>query len=64
MEATARIQITHLNIRDPDVPLEKRWPMTVWLTDRSADEVPNGSRIECSPEMRRALLGSEADEPH
>ena len=57
LEATAHIQITHVNIRDADAPMEMRWPVTVWLTDRSAEEVPNGSRIECSREMRDALLG-------
>ncbi|WP_035607758.1 hypothetical protein [Haloferula sp. BvORR071] len=61
LEATAHIQITHLNIRDPDVSIEMRWPVTMWLTDRSAEEVPNGSRIECAPEMRRALLGPETE---
>lgn len=59
LPATAQINVTHLNIRDPDVPIEARWPITVWLTDRSEDEVPIGSKIMVDPEVRAAILGEE-----
>jgi hypothetical protein len=55
--ATAQINMTHLNIRDPDVPLEVRWPITVWLTDRTPEEVPIGSKILVDPTIRAAILG-------
>jgi len=59
LPATAQINMTHLNIRDPKVPIEARWPITVWLTDRTEDEVPVGSKIMVDPEVRAAILGEE-----
>jgi len=61
LPATAQINVIHLNIRDPDVPIEARWPITVWLTDRTKDEVPEGSKIMVDPEVRAAILGEERD---
>jgi len=57
LPATAQINVTHLNIRDPDVPIEARWPITVWLTDRTPDEVPIGSKILVDPAVLSAILG-------
>ena len=57
LPATAQINVTHLNIRDPDVPIEARWPITLWLTDRTPDEVPIGSKILVQPSVREAILG-------
>jgi len=59
ISATAQINVTHLNIRDPEAPLKARWPITVWLTDRTKDEVPIGSKIMVNPEVRAAILGEE-----
>lgn len=59
LPATAQINVTHLNIRDPDVPIEARWPITVWLTDRTEDEVPVGSKIMVNPEVHAAILGED-----
>jgi hypothetical protein len=59
LPATAQINMTHLNIRDPKVPGEARWPITVWLTDRTEDEMPVGSKIMVDPEVRAAILGEE-----
>ena len=56
LEATAQINMIHLNIPDPSVPLEARWKITMWLTDRMSEEVPVGSRILVSQEVRDALL--------
>ena len=68
LPATAQINITHVNIRGADAPIEARWPITVWLTDRSEDEVPVGSKILVDPDVRAAILGedlpdSDTDEP-
>jgi hypothetical protein len=69
LAATAQINMTHLNIPDPDFP-GSRWRITVWLTDRTKEEVPVGSKILVSPEVRTALrdapeaaspLGSQLD---
>lgn len=61
--ATAQINVTHLNIQGPDVPIEARWPITVWLTDRTEDEVPVGSKIMVPPEVRAAILGEDSQIP-
>lgn len=57
LTATAQINVTHLNIIGADVPIEDRWPITVWLTDRTADEVPVGSRLLVEREVCEAVLG-------
>jgi hypothetical protein len=63
LPATAQIHVTHLNIVGADVPIEARWPITVWLTDRTEDEVPVGSRIMVVPEVRAAILGEDPSTP-
>lgn len=60
LSATAQINVTHLNIREPSVPIEDRWPITVWLTDRTQDEVPEGSKIMVDPVVRAAILGGDS----
>ena len=63
LAATAQINVTHLNIRDPEVPLKARWPITVWLTDRSEDEVPVGSKILADSAVCAAIFGVEPCPP-
>jgi len=55
IEASAEINMTHLNIRGP-APIEEVWRVTMWLTDRTAEEVPDGSKILVSREVRDAIL--------
>jgi hypothetical protein len=55
VEASAQINMTHRSIRGP-APIEERWRVTMWLTDRTAEEVPDGSRILVSREVRDAIL--------
>jgi hypothetical protein len=52
--------MTHLNIPDPSVSIDKRWRLTVWLTDRTKEDVPVGSRILVSQEVRDAMLPPNA----
>ena len=54
--ATAEIRITHVHISDPDAPIEERWRITIWLTDRTAAEVPAGSKLLVARETREAIL--------
>jgi hypothetical protein len=58
--ATAQINRIHVNIADPHAPIEDRWPIMVWLTDRTEDEVPVGSKILVDPAVRGAILGEDA----
>jgi len=55
LEATAQINMTHLNIPDPRFT-GSRWRITVWLTDRTEEEIPVGSKVLVSPEVRNAIL--------
>ena len=55
IEATAQINTTVTSSRE-FVPIEERMWVTVWLTDRTAEEVPDGSRILVSREVRDAIL--------
>jgi hypothetical protein len=58
--ATAQINTIHVNIADPHAPIEDRWPIRVWLTDRTEEEVPVGSKILVDPAVRAAILGEDA----
>jgi len=62
LEATAQIRMTHLNSRDPEAPLGLIWRLTLWLTDRTAAEVPEGSRIFVSHEVKNAILPASVGE--
>jgi hypothetical protein len=57
--ATAQINTIHVNIADPHAPIEDRWPIRVWLTDRTEEDVPVGSRILVDPTVRAAILGED-----
>jgi hypothetical protein len=56
LEAKAQFNMAHFNIPDPQVSIDRRWRIVVMLVDRSKDEVPVGSRILVSPEVREAIL--------
>lgn len=59
-ETSARLDLTHFNIADPEVPFGRRWRVVVILPDRAQADVPTGSAILGSPDLRTALLGGEA----
>lgn len=55
-EATAQLELTHFNIRDPQVPLDRRWGVTLRFTHTLKDDVPIGSKVFASQQLRDALL--------
>ena len=55
-ETTAQLNLSHFNIRDPEVPLDRRWRVTVSLPNRTREDVPVGSKILVSPETRDAIF--------
>ena len=61
IEATAQINVSHLNIPAPDVPWDARWRITIVLTDRKKDEVPVGSKLLVAEDVRDAILRSARD---
>jgi hypothetical protein len=56
IEATAQFNMTHFNISDASVSIDRRWRLTVSLTDRKKEEIPIGSKILVSKEVRDAIL--------
>jgi hypothetical protein len=56
IEATAQFNMTHFNISDPGVSIDRRWRLKVSLTDRKKEEIPIGSKILVSKEVRDAIL--------
>jgi len=59
IDATAQINMTHLNIPDPDIHPRKRWRIKIWLTDRSKDEIPVGSELFVPPDVAESLKLAE-----
>ncbi len=55
-EATAHFELTHFNIRDPYASMDKRWRVTIRLTKTTKEDVPIGSKILASQQLREALL--------
>jgi hypothetical protein len=47
-EVGAHLEVWHLNIGDPAVAEEKRWPLVLRFPAMTKDEVPIGSRIMIS----------------
>ena len=57
-QATARFGLSHFNIADPKVSIDRRWRVTVSFPGRTKDELPIGSKILVSSEVREAILPS------
>jgi hypothetical protein len=56
-EAAAEFSMSHFKIPDPRVSIDRRWRIVVLLTNRTKDQIPVGSRVLVSPEIRDAILG-------
>ncbi|MDA8909178.1 hypothetical protein N9I65_03275 [bacterium] len=51
----AQFQLSHFNIRDPDVSIDRRWRVTVSLPDIQKDQVPVGSKVFAGTAIVTAL---------
>jgi len=60
LEATAKFTIGHINYRDAHIPVAQRWRVFLHLTDAKKDDVPIGSKVFASPDIRDALQPREA----
>ncbi len=61
LEAAAQFNMTHFNIRDPNAPVERRWRVVVSITSLHKHQVPIGSKVMVSSEVKNAVLsGPEA----
>jgi hypothetical protein len=57
LETTAQISLSHFNIHDPSVSIDRRWRVTISFANTSAEDVPVGSRVLVSPVTKDELLG-------
>src|SRR5438309_11358347 len=55
-DATARFSMSHFRMLDPKAPIDKRWRVVVLLLDRKKEDLPVGSKIIVSQEVRDAIL--------
>ena len=55
-EASAQISLSHFNIRNSDISIDRRWRVTISFQGMTSDDVPDGSKILVSHETRDALL--------
>lgn len=58
-ETIARFDLSHFNIRDPSVSVDRRWRVVLLFPGRSKEEVPIGSKILVSQHLKETLLPSE-----
>ena len=56
IEADANFHVWHFNIRDPTVPLDKRWRVVISFPSLTEDDLPAGSRILGDSTMAATLL--------
>jgi hypothetical protein len=54
-QATARIDLTHMNLADPHAAPEQRWRIVVSLPQYTKADVPPGSKIFVMPRLQEAL---------
>ena len=61
VEAPAQFNMVHFNIRDPEASIDRRWRVVVSLPSGQKEQIPIGSKVFVSPEVKNAVLfGGEA----
>jgi hypothetical protein len=61
LRTVAQFNVTHFDIRDPEIPVERRWRVVISLPEVRNENVPIGSRLLVSTKVRDAVLyGAEA----
>ena len=55
-EVNAQFSLSHYRLIDSNAPIDKRWRVVMLLLSREKEELPRGSRILVSLEIRDALL--------
>ena len=56
VEAEAAFNLAHFNIRDPEVPVDRRWRVTVAIKERTKEDVPIGSRLFAEESFVQKLI--------
>ena len=62
-ETAAQLSMSHFLLLDPKAPIDKRWRVVVLLLNRKKEELPVGSKILVSQEIRDALLPRNVAHP-
>ncbi|HVU87821.1 MAG TPA: hypothetical protein VHD36_10910 [Pirellulales bacterium] len=57
IESRAIFNLTHFNISDPTIPLDRRWRVVLLLPDLKKRDAPAGTKIFVSAEIRNVLIG-------
>ncbi len=60
MNVKALFSLTHLNIKDPEVNVSKRWPVILSLFDVEKKDIPVGSTVYVDKSTKSSLLVSNA----
>ncbi len=56
LEALAKFSLSHFNISDPNVPVDRRWRVTICILGRAREDGPIGSKLLVRPELATQLL--------
>jgi hypothetical protein len=59
-KAVAQFSMSHFSLLDPKASIDKRWRVVVLLLNRSKEELPVGSKISVSQEIKDAILPHNA----
>ncbi len=55
-EATAQFSMSHYRLLDPKASIDKRWRVVTLLLNRKTEDLPVGSKIFVSQQVRDAIL--------
>jgi hypothetical protein len=61
LPTVAQLNMTHFNIPNPKASLDKRWRILVTLPELTKEQVPLGSKLYVSSEVREAVLIGKAE---
>jgi hypothetical protein len=59
LETVARFNLSHFNIPNPAVSVDRRWRVTICILDRGKEDVPIGSKLLVRKELAAQLLETE-----
>jgi len=57
----AELNLSHINISDPNVSIDRRWRVTLSLPGCTKADVPLGSKLLVSENLKHALFPPQSD---
>jgi hypothetical protein len=55
-ETTAQFSMSHYRLLDPNASIDNRWRVVAMLLNQNREDLPVGSKILVSPEVKDAVL--------